>query len=211
MYRSIWAALFLSLSIYLIVRIKNNLSFTLKLFKPFIVSFLLVSIIGIVVDQQFSINLGNIIIVRLANAIGTADSVGRVTSSLHALAQSTTDLSGLIFGNGFGYQAFFVNDFGQGARYALQPTGSLSNFYVGFLTHFGFIGALLIITLFSILLRLYVLSGDFPQKSDQLFLYSYFCLQLLTFPTYSHYPVIMSLILLSHLIHFKYYFASSNK
>ena len=126
---------------------------------------------------------------RIIAGIGTEDSLGRISAAKEVLNQFIENPLYVIFGAGFGKLVWFVNDFGEGEVYALQPLGSLSNYYVVFLFQVGSIMSLsyLAYAIYS----LNWLKKNYKQSDARLltFIGLYFFIQWLTFPTSIHYPV----------------------
>lgn len=185
MFRSVWAAFILS---YLLA---NLLAPRLKAFYEFAL-ILIIGVIGLTIfDLVFEYFFGvkGVILGRIFAGVGSADSLGRVTSALVVFNQFSEDVYAIIFGAGFGKMAWFVNDFGQGEVFALQPVGSLSNYYIVFLFQVG-----LVLFMLYFMYGLYCLVWihyRFSVKSARIIYFAlfYFLLQWLTFPTSNHYPI----------------------
>lgn len=130
---------------------------------------------------------------RIAAAIGSADSLGRLSSSADVLAQFLGQPTGVFFGHGLGAMAWFVNDFGDGEVLALQPVGSLSNYFIAILFEYGALWILFVLFPMALLGFRQWKSADAHIRRTTLILMSYVGFQWLTFPSVIHFPTTMTL------------------
>ena len=186
-FRSVWAA-------FLIAYIFSNLFFiTSKSFSR-ISSMAFLSLLFILVfEYAFSYFFGveNVILGRIIAGIGTEDSLGRISSASEVLAQMFAEPSSVFFGAGFGKFVGFVNDFGYGAIYAMQPLATLSNYYVVFVFEVGIFIALIYALYIVGSVRWIIKSFNDKVAKALLLALFYMMAQWLTFPTTVHYPVAM--------------------
>lgn len=185
MFRSVWAALILSY-------VLSNLIFAntrgvLRMGMMGVAAVLFIFIFEYVFSYFFGVE--NVISGRILAGVGTEDSLGRISSAGGVLDQLFDEPLSVIFGAGFGRLVWFVNDFGYGEIYALQPLGSLSNYYVVLVFQAG-----IFVTLFFFLyalgaIRNIVSSYEANIAKVLLLIVFYFLAQWLTFPTTIHYPV----------------------
>lgn len=189
MFRSVWAA-------FLISYFFSNIIF------PSIASFkrvfyvVLIGISFILIFEwfyEYLFQVDSVILGRIVAGIGTQDSLGRVSSAKDVLDQFFENPLYVIFGAGFGKLVWFVNDFGEGEVFALQPLGSLSNYYVVFLFQVGFFVSM--IYLVYAIYSFNWIKKKYKKTDARLltFICLYFLIQWLTFPTSIHYPVALIL------------------
>lgn len=185
MFRSVWAAFILSY-------IFTNLLFpTLDGFKKMITNTVTALVVILIFEQIFEhfFSVESVIIGRIIAGIGTEDSLGRISSAGDVFSQFINEPFSIIFGAGYGKLVWFVNDFGDGEVLALQPLGSLSNFYIVFLYQVGIFVAMayLLYTIYC----LFWIGSRYSKSNARLltFVGLYFFLQWLTFPTSIHYPI----------------------
>lgn len=190
-FRSVWAAFILAGFVYLLI-------FPKYLFNKKIIISILFCIISIpLFEYAFFIltDIPAVISGRVGSGIGTADSLGRLSSSTEVLKQFSNDMNAQLFGGGFGKMVWFVNDFGYGEVRALQPVGSLSNFFIAFLYQVGIIFFFFVFVPILLLAKKYWAESNIDIKKFILFISAYISIQWLTFPSTIHFPTTMTLAL----------------
>jgi len=187
-FRSSWLSLIFAISCSFVLTAQSCPKRTIINFLKSIIAVIAIS--SLVTSIMFG--SANLVFSRIMAGIGTPDSIGRVTSALAVLQQSFTSWPSTLLGHGYGYTAYYVNDFGQGPILALQPIGSISNFYVIILAEFGLLG-FTILSFFFIKSFITVLfdSRLLMSKSLLTTLIIYLAVQYLTFPSASHFPVVL--------------------
>jgi hypothetical protein len=184
-FRSVWAALILSY-------VASNLIYGsgrawIRAAVTGIIVLLFIAGFEFAYSNLFGID--NVVSGRLWAGVGTQDSLGRISSASEVLQQWLEDPMAIILGSGFGRMVWFINDFGYGEVYALQPLGSLSNYYVVFLFQMGVFGAFVYAVVILRSIRGIMVSYDPRIAKVLLFIVFYYLAQWLTFPTTIHYPV----------------------
>ena len=185
MFRSVWAAFVIAYVISNIVY--PSVTELRRMF--FILLFGLISILIFEQAYEYLFNVDGVILGRITAGIGTADSLGRVSAAKDVLYQFFENPFYILFGAGFGKLVWFVNDFGDGEVFALQPLGSLSNYYVVLLFQVG-----LFVFLSFVMYAIYSffwIKRRYKKTDARLltFVGLYLFTQWLTFPTSIHYPV----------------------
>lgn len=186
-FRSVWAA-------FILAYILSNIFFitSKSFFRIASMAFVsLIFILGFEYIFSYFFEVDNVILGRIIAGIGTEDSLGRISSAGDVIAQMFDEPSSVFFGAGFGKFVGFVNDFGYGPIYAMQPLATLSNYYVVFVFEVGiflaFLYAIYVIRSVRWIMR------SFNEKVAKVLLLTLFYMmaQWLTFPTTIHYPVAM--------------------
>lgn len=189
MFRSVWAAFVIS---YVLANVLFPTRSSLKQLAISSCGILaLVMVFEVVFEQFFGVE--NVVLGRIVAGIGTEDSLGRLSAASEVLTQFIADPIQMILGAGFGKQVWFVNDFGEGEVYALQPLGSLSNYYVVFLYQVGLLVCAAYIVYLAHCAAWIANRRDRSHARVLAFIAMYFFAQWLTFPTSIHYPVAMIL------------------
>lgn len=185
MFRSVWAA-------FILAYVSSNLLYpsTKGFVRMGVVGiYAIILALGFEYMFEYLFQVEGVILGRIVAGIGTEDSLGRISSAMDVLNQFYENPLHVIFGAGFGKWVWFVNDFGDGEVLALQPLGSLSNYYVVFLFQVGSLISILYIL--YLIYCLFWISKNYDAKIARLlvFIGAYFFIQWLTFPTSIHYPV----------------------
>ena len=186
-FRSVWAAFILAyiLSNAFFITSKSFMRITSMAFLLFIF------ILGFEYIFSYFFGVSNVILGRIIAGVGTEDSLGRISSAGDVLAQMLDEPSSVIFGAGFGKFVGFVNDFGYGAIYAMQPLATLSNYYVVFIFEVGIFIAFLYAIYIVRSVRWIIKSYNSKVAKVLLLALFYMMAQWLTFPTTIHYPIAM--------------------
>ncbi len=190
-FRSVWAAFLISFltTVFIYPRLVMRRSVML------IIGMLLLAVPVFEYIYFLTFNIPNVVSGRIMQGVGTADSLGRLSSTLAVLSQWADSASKLLFGGGFGAMAWFVNDFGAGELLALQPVGSISNYFVGFLCQVGLFGSLFAILMFW-KAKNYWRKSDLETRRIIVVFFAYLAAQWLTFPSTIHYPTGMSIAII---------------
>ena len=190
-FRSVWAAFLISFltTVFIYPRLVMRRSVML------IIGMLLLAVPVFEFIYFLTFDIPNVVSGRIMQGVGTADSLGRLSSTLAVLSQLADSASKLLFGGGFGAMAWFVNDFGAGELLALQPVGSISNYFVGFLCQVGLFGSLAAILMFW-KAKNYWRKSDLETRRIIVVFFAYLAAQWLTFPSTIHYPTGMSIAII---------------
>lgn len=186
-FRSVWAA-------FILAYILSNLFFITSRSFIRIASMALLSLIFILGFEyifSYFFEVDNVILGRIMAGVGTEDSLGRISSAGEVLEQMFDEPSSVIFGAGFGKYVGFVNDFGYGPIYAMQPLATLSNYYVVFVFEVGIFIAFFYALYIARSVRWIIKSFDEKVAKALLLTLFYMMAQWLTFPTTIHYPIAM--------------------
>ncbi len=188
-FRSVWAAFFVAMVVNLVI-------YPRLLLRKKVIAILGAGLCFVLIFEwtyYYLTGVKSVLTGRVIAGVGTADSIGRLTSTLEVVYQFSDDTLKMIFGNGFGAMVWFVNDFGDGEVRALQPVGSLSNFFVSLLYEVGFIWFFILFSFFILSAALYWRTSTVEVRRISLILLCYLALQWLTFPSPNHFPVGMTL------------------
>jgi hypothetical protein len=184
-FRSVWAALILSYIASNLIYASGRIWVRVFIIGIFVVSF--IATFEYIYFYFFAVP--NVISGRIVAGVGTQDSLGRISSAGDVIGQWLEDPLSIIFGSGFGRMVWFVNNFGYGEIYALQPLGSLSNYYVVFLFQTGTLITFGYAVYILRSIRVIMVSYHPEVAKVLLFILFYYLAQWLTFPTTIHYPV----------------------
>jgi len=187
-FRSVWAALILAVLFKYFIN--PRLFFQRKVML--VISFSLAFIIIFEWMYFHLTGVNSVVSGRVIAGIGTADSLGRVSTAMRVLEQFSENLLNVLFGYGFGAMAHFVNDFGDGEIGALQPVGSLSNYYVGLVFQLGLIWCSLLLSVLFLAVKKFWRSSIIEVRDILLIFFSYVGFQWLTFPSAIHFPIAMT-------------------
>jgi Na+/serine symporter len=185
MFRSVWAAFLISYFFANIIY--PSIAGFRRMFFTSLFGIFFILIFEWVYEYLFHVD--GVILGRIIAGIGTADSMGRISSAKDVLDQFFENPLYVTFGAGFGKLVWFVNDFGDGEVFALQPLGSLSNYFIVFLFQ---VGVLMSFAFLSYVIYSFFWIKKNYRKSDArllTFIGIYFFVQWMTFPTSIHYPV----------------------
>jgi hypothetical protein len=189
LFRSVWAALLISFTVSLLFSSSQT-----QLYRGVIG---IVSTIVFAFAFQFAYELytgvPGVVWGRIEAAVGTADSLGRIESVLDVVDQLMERPYAVLFGAGFGALAWFVNDFGFGEVVALQPVGSLSNYFIVLWFQLGLLWYLLVFLPVVFCLSQLLLRCVVTDRSSLVAFFIYLVVQWLSFPTTLHFPIAWTL------------------